>query len=170
MFCYQCQEAAKGTGCEIKGVCGKAPETSNLQDLLLFVVKGISYYSTQCNERSITLDNKTNRFVFESLFATITNANFDNAVFTRKIAEGIAIRNDLRKQLESKGITFNNAQLPDAASWNPKSEDEYAIKALVVGIFLRFHLCFGRTKRRYSFFKIVIDFWVKRLVSIHGTC
>lgn len=134
MFCYQCQEAAKGSGCEIKGVCGKAPETSNLQDLLLFVVKGISYYSTQCNERGITLDNKTNRFVFESLFATITNANFDNAVFTRKIAEGIAIRNDLRKQLESKGITFNNAQLPDAASWNPKSEDEYAIKALVVGI------------------------------------
>ena len=130
MFCYQCQEAAKGSGCEIKGVCGKAPETSNLQDLLLFVVKGISYYSTQCNERGITLDNKTNRFVFESLFATITNANFDNAVFTRKIAEGIAIRNDLRKQLESKGITFNNAQLPDAASWNPKSEGIKRIQEL----------------------------------------
>jgi len=134
MFCYQCQETAKGTGCEVKGVCGKLPETSNLQDLLVFVVKGISYFSSQCNEQGIVVESSTNRFVFESLFATITNANFDDKVFVKKITKGVAIRKELRRLLEVKGNVYVDAKLPDAASWNPKSEDEYAIKALVVGI------------------------------------
>ena len=134
MFCYQCQEAAKGTGCEIKGVCGKMPETSNLQDLLLFVVKGISFYSSKCHEQGVWVDDSTNRFIFESLFATITNANFDDSVFINRINNAIDLRNKLRKQLEQIGNSYNDAQIPDAASWNPKSIDEYAIKALVVGI------------------------------------
>jgi len=134
MFCHQCQEAAKGTGCEIKGVCGKTDVTSNLQDLLLFSVKGISYFSTRCREKNVGVEPSIDRFVVESLFMTITNANFDNKVFVKKITEALAIRNDLRKRLEAKGETFVNPQLPDAASWNPKSEDEYALKAPVVGI------------------------------------
>jgi len=134
MFCNQCQEAAKGFGCEVKGMCGKHHTTSDLQDLLLFVVKGVSFYSSQCYEKGITVSETTNRFVFESLFATITNANFDDAVFIRKVGEGIAIRNEVRTQLEANGITFDNVKLPDAATWNPKSESEYAVKSLVVGI------------------------------------
>ena len=134
MFCNQCQEAAKGLGCEVKGMCGKHHSTSDLQDLLLYVVKGVSYFSSQCYEKGIEVSETTNRFVFESLFATITNANFDDAVFIKKIGEGLILRNDVRKQLEATGISFNDSTLPDAAVWNPQSKSEYAVKSLVVGI------------------------------------
>lgn len=134
MFCNQCQEAAKGTGCEVMGMCGKQATTSNLQDLLLFVTKGVSFFSSQCNEKGLVFDNKVNRYVFESLFMTITNANFNDEIFEQKIAEGIAIRQQVRGLLEKNGASFVDSKLPDAATWTPASKDEYAKKALVVGI------------------------------------
>ncbi|MFA4852363.1 MAG: hydroxylamine reductase, partial [Bacteroidales bacterium] len=87
MFCYQCQETARGTGCTIKGVCGKTEDVANLQDLLIFVLKGISIYSTKAREKGVE-DNEVNKFVFDSLFTTITNANFDKKVFFQRVRKG----------------------------------------------------------------------------------
>jgi len=74
MFCYQCQEAAKGTGCTIKGVCGKTDDVANLQDLLLYTMKGISFYSSKARTIGIE-DSEVNNFIMNGLFATITNAS-----------------------------------------------------------------------------------------------
>ena len=91
MFCYQCQEASKGIGCTVKGVCGKTDDVSNLQDLLMFVMKGISIYTEKAREKGIE-DAQVNKFVTDGLFATITNANFDRDVFIRRIHEGLKLR------------------------------------------------------------------------------
>ena len=95
MFCYQCQEAAKGTGCTLAGVCGKKEEVANMQDLLIFVVKGVSYYATELREMGIE-NEKANKYVFDALFMTITNANFDNDRFVEKVREGLRIREVLK--------------------------------------------------------------------------
>jgi len=102
MFCYQCQEAAKGTGCTIKGVCGKNDDVANLQDLLIFVLKGISIYSTQARKKGIE-NEEVNKFVFDSLFATITNANFDKKVFVERVRKGLKLREVIKKELENAG-------------------------------------------------------------------
>ena len=77
MFCFQCQEASKGTGCTIKGVCGKSKEVSNLQDLLVFVSKGVSIFASIAGSRGLN-SPEADQFVFDALFMTITNANFDD--------------------------------------------------------------------------------------------
>ena len=81
MFCYQCQETAKGTGCTIKGVCGKTEDVANMQDLLIYSLKGISVYAHQARELGIDLLD-VNKFIMESLFMTITNANFNKSLST----------------------------------------------------------------------------------------
>ena len=81
MFCYQCQEASKGTGCTIKGVCGKAPEESNLMDLLIYVIKGISIYAQSARHHQVDYDReKVDKFVLKGLFSTVTNVNFDRQI------------------------------------------------------------------------------------------
>lgn len=83
MFCYQCQETAKGTGCTLRGVCGKTSEVANLQDLLLFVVRGIAVYNQKLRWEKRPSD-EADRFIFDALFITITNANFDKkAIFVK---------------------------------------------------------------------------------------
>ena len=76
MFCYQCQEAAKNTGCTMRGVCGKTSETANFQDLLIYLQKGISWWGVKARELGVS-DIEVDLSVAESLFITITNANFD---------------------------------------------------------------------------------------------
>ena len=76
MFCFQCQETAKGTGCTIAGVCGKTEKVANMQDLLIYTLKGISILSTQARTLNIERD-EVNKFVFDGLFMTMTNANFN---------------------------------------------------------------------------------------------
>ena len=81
MFCFQCQETMKGTGCTIAGVCGKQPITASLQDLLVYTVKGVAAYSSQLR-KIISIDEilkTTDRYIINSLFMTITHANFDNS-------------------------------------------------------------------------------------------
>ena len=81
MFCYQCQETAKGTGCTTLGVCGKTSETSGLQDLLLYTEKSVAVYSAifrKNGKAKELLEGKVNRYLINSLFITITNANFDD--------------------------------------------------------------------------------------------
>ena len=102
MFCYQCQEAAKNTGCTIKGVCGKDETTAGLQDLLIYNLKGIALYGERLYKKG-NLDNATGRFVAESLFATITNANFDNERFYGLIDDAILIKKTLRELVSCPG-------------------------------------------------------------------
>ncbi|WP_198027731.1 hydroxylamine reductase [Paenibacillus forsythiae] len=132
MFCFQCQEAAKGTGCTIQGVCGKTSDVAGLQDLLLYTVKGISIYSVKGRELGVT-DIASEQFIIKSLFATITNANFDRDGFIARVREGIAIRDGWRKRLDG-----SLAALPlgghDAALWTPGTDEELEAKASAVGV------------------------------------
>ena len=88
MFCYQCQEAPGNEGCTVKGVCGKEPETANLQDLLIWLSKGISYFGVKAREAGIE-DEETGLFVTESLFSTVTNVNFDDEWFEERINRSV---------------------------------------------------------------------------------
>lgn len=132
MFCYQCQEAAKGTGCTLKGVCGKTGEVSRLQDLLIYVLKGISIYNLRMRKAGIKND-KADKFIVEGLFSTITNVNFDEDYFEAKIKEGLALRNEIRDQLLKAGVQMGE-NLHDAAVWYGESMDEFEKKAVSVGI------------------------------------
>lgn len=98
MFCFQCQEAAGGTGCTKAGVCGKQSETSNLQDTLVYLLKNISKLVIEADQKDIQI-NRPETYVLDGLFMTITNANFDNNRFIKKIKEGLAIRDELKKAL-----------------------------------------------------------------------
>ena len=99
MFCYQCQETAKGTGCTSIGVCGKTSETSGLQDLLLYTEKGVAAYSTIFRKEGKAkelIKNKVNRYLINSLFITITNANFDDTAILDEIKAGLKLREELK--------------------------------------------------------------------------
>ena len=85
MFCFQCQETAKGTSCILKGVCGKNATTARYMDLLLFVVRGISVVADQLRENNVPVARKVDSFVVDALFSTITNANFDDESIVRRI-------------------------------------------------------------------------------------
>jgi hydroxylamine reductase len=131
MFCYQCQEAAKGTGCTIQGVCGKTDEVANIQDLLMYVMKGISQYSVKAREAGVE-NEKVNNFVMNGLFMTITNANFDKVKFVETIREGLKVREEIKKQAEEAGVSFGT--LHHSATWFADSENDFDAKARVVGI------------------------------------
>jgi len=87
MFCYQCQETAGCSGCTVSGVCGKKPEVAAMQDLLVYVTKGLSAVTTQLRAEGKNVCSGLNRLITENLFSTITNANFDNEVIIRRIAD-----------------------------------------------------------------------------------
>jgi len=130
MFCFQCQEAAKGTGCTVKGVCGKTDEVSNLQDLLMHTLKGIAVYSSVLREAG--QGNLPDRFMVEGMFVTITNANFDGRAITTRITEGLKIRNDLKARVAGLGLQVPFAGT-DAASWQA-DESLYELIAPNVGV------------------------------------
>jgi hydroxylamine reductase len=133
MFCFQCQEAAKGTGCTIKGVCGKSDDVANLQDLLMFVLKGISIYSEKAREKGIE-SAEVNKFVTDCLFATITNANFDRAVFIKRVHEGLKLRAEMKSICENAGVSFIGANLHESATWFADNEAAFDEKAVKVGV------------------------------------
>ena len=119
MFCYQCQETAKGTGCTSIGVCGKTSETSGLQDLLLYTEKGVAAYSAIFRKEGKAkelIKNKVNRYLINSLFITITNANFDDTAILDEIKAGLKLREELKalatdeekKEAEKYGINLVN--------------------------------------------------------------
>ncbi len=130
MFCFQCQETAKGFGCTLKGVCGKKATTARTMDLLLFVVRGISVVADQLRQHSLPIEKEVDNFIVDALFCTITNANFDDESITKRIDKGLAIRDDLKHQASAKDIP-----LPEADELNWKgSRDEYDAKAATVGV------------------------------------
>jgi len=137
MFCFQCQETAKNTGCTVKGVCGKQGETADLQDLLVFVLKGISIYGEKLKELGAA-DRSNDDFIVQCLFATITNANFDDVRFTALIQEGLQRRDKIKSTFlaaykEKNGSDFNET-LPEAADWTTGDSSVFAEKAKSVSI------------------------------------
>ncbi len=137
MFCFQCQETAKNKGCTVKGVCGKPEETANLQDLLIYALRGIAVYSEKARELGIS-SNGNGLFVAQALFTTITNANWDNDRFIQLIKEALKRREALKEKFlpaykEKTGKDFDEALHP-SATWYSGDVAEFDEKAKAVGV------------------------------------
>jgi hydroxylamine reductase len=116
MFCHQCQEALNGIGCSLQaGVCGKTSEVANLQDLLIYTLKGVALYNQQARLAGIH-NPKTNRLIIEGLFTTITNANFDEQSISNRIEHALQVREAIKSTLVNKGI-LENRPYPEYATW-----------------------------------------------------
>lgn len=125
MFCFQCQETAKNTGCTVKGVCGKPEVTANLQDLLIYICKGIAIYSEKAKENGV-LDKKAARFICKALFTTITNVAWDDDVIIERIREALKVRDEIR---EKAGAAIAGS-LPDCATWASNDKEKIVAKAM----------------------------------------
>lgn len=122
MFCYQCETAAKGTGCDKVGVCGKQPTTSDLQDLLVYAVKGISFWADQARRKDAR-SSEIDRFVIEALFTTVTNVDFADDSVAAVIAEAVVQREKARQLFESANGGPISATVPAAAqNWEFPSD------------------------------------------------
>ncbi|HBD94044.1 MAG: hydroxylamine reductase [Spirochaetes bacterium GWF1_31_7] len=132
MFCYQCQETAAGKGCTKRGVCGKEDTTANLQDLTIFTLKGLSYYSTLLRKNKLKPETDIAPLVINGLFMTITNANFDNNAFYEIIKKAYAAKKTLESQAKKANIL--PATIPDAATWSSAIESELVEKSTSVGV------------------------------------
>lgn len=127
MFCYQCQETAGCKGCTQVGVCGKKPELANMQDLLVYVTKGISAVADRFRKEGKEVEKGINHLITLNLFTTITNANFDKDVIVSRIKETLEIKERLIEKLDDK------ANLPKAALWNGEEKD-FEEKSKTVGV------------------------------------
>jgi len=130
MFCFQCQETAKNQGCLIKGVCGKLPSTARLQDLLLFVVRGISVAERLLRQNGINVEREIYVFNTDALFCTITNANFDDDSIAARVEKGLQLRDRLKALLIQHDI---NVPQVDALTWSDVREN-FDAKAGEVGV------------------------------------
>ena len=128
MFCFQCQETAGNKGCMFGGVCGKKPETANLQDLLIYVTKGLSEITTRLRSEGKEVPAAIDRLITTNLFMTITNANFDDDRFIDRINATLSSRDELFEQLH------DDTGLSDAASWQYRTAEERTLKADKVGV------------------------------------
>src|SRR5690554_6908571 len=114
MFCYQCQEAAGGKGCTKVGMCGKTSDVANLQDLMIYALKGISELGLKADEIGYKMEG-LDRLIIEGLFMTITNANFDKERFFEGIKLTLKRRDELKSVLSEKGVNLED--LKDAATF-----------------------------------------------------
>lgn len=127
MFCYQCQETAGGKGCTVSGVCGKKPDVAAMQDLLIYVTKGLACVTTRLRSEWKEVGKEINHLVTQNLFITITNANFDKEAIICSIEKTLAVKQELI------GHAADILGLPEAAYWNG-DRAEFAEKAKKVGI------------------------------------
>ena len=127
MFCFQCQETAGCKGCTVMGVCGKKPEVAAMQDLLVYVTKGLASVATRLRGEGGAVGVEVNHLVTLNLFVTITNANFDEEAIAARIEKTLAVRDDLRAQIK------DTSNLPDAVMWTGL-RDDFAKKAQAVGV------------------------------------
>lgn len=138
MFCFQCSETMKGTGCTVKGVCGKEPEVANLQDLLIWILKGTSYWGVRAREIGIT-DLETGLYIAEGLFTTITNVDFDSESLSKKIDRALEVRERIERLFKDGfrrkyGRDFNDL-VPEACTWKLSGGlDVYEMKGAEVGV------------------------------------
>ncbi|WP_181684830.1 hydroxylamine reductase [Halorhabdus salina] len=133
MYCYQCQETVENEACTDVGVCGKDAETANLQDLLVWELKGLAALGEMAREKGI-VDEDVQVFIVESLFSTITNVNFDPEWFEKQINNGLDLRRDLRERLEAEVGPIEDAALPEAATWDAEETAAFYEKATEVGV------------------------------------
>ncbi len=128
MFCFQCQETAGYKGCTKVGVCGKSPDLAKLQDLLIYITKGLSEVTTKLRKENYKIDDKINNFITINLFTTITNANFDNEVFYNRISETLRTKNDLISKLNDK------SNLSECALYNETEREKLNEKSEKIGV------------------------------------
>ncbi|WP_455653629.1 hydroxylamine reductase [Phascolarctobacterium sp.] len=128
MFCFQCQETAGNKGCMFGGVCGKKPQTANLQDLLIYVTKGLSEITTRLRAEGKAIPAAVDRLITTNLFMTITNANFDDDRFIDRINETLSSRDELLEQLH------DTTELSADAVWQYRTAEERTLKAAAVGV------------------------------------
>ncbi|MGQ9619696.1 MAG: hydroxylamine reductase [Bacteroidales bacterium] len=126
MFCNQCQETAKNTGCTINGVCGKNSDTANIQDLLVFACQGLSFATTEARKKGINT-NAESKHIVNSLFMTITNANFDNNAIIKAVRDCLKYRDNLKKKIDLP-------EVHESVGWSATSDAEFFEKAKKVGI------------------------------------
>ena len=140
MFCYQCQETAKGTGCTTIGVCGKDAETSGLQDLLIHIDKGVAAYSSVLRKNGKAkelIEGKVNRYLINSLFITITNANFDDAAILDEIKAGLKLREELKALATDEEKKEAEKYGADLVNWYYESDEDlikFSENQSVVGV------------------------------------
>ncbi|MCG8453312.1 MAG: hydroxylamine reductase [Spirochaetales bacterium] len=132
MFCFQCQEAAGGKGCTVKGVCGKTDVVARDQDLLIYALKALAWAAGKAADSGVQVSREVGRFVHYGLFTTITNANFDSAIFENAVTKALELRDGLLDEARSAGWDGNGA--PVAVTWKPASTAEYSVKAASVGV------------------------------------
>ena len=128
MFCYQCQETAGCKGCTVRGVCGKTPELAAMQDVLIYVTKGLACVTTKLRTQKENISSEVNYLITLNLFTTITNANFDRDVIVNRIKETLKVKNELIKKVSDRD------SLPEAALWYAESEEEFENKALAASV------------------------------------
>ncbi len=127
MFCYQCQETAGCTGCTMAGVCGKKPDVAAMQDLLVYVTKGLSAVTTALRKQGEEITPEINHLITLNLFITITNANFDKDAIVARIRETLEVKHELLGRVAQPEL------LPEAARWTAEEAD-FAAKAATVGV------------------------------------
>ncbi|MBS3784834.1 MAG: hydroxylamine reductase, partial [Anaerolineae bacterium] len=125
MYCFQCQEAAKNEACTVRGVCGKPEETADLQDLLIYVAKGIAVYGEKLKDQG-TVDKDAARFIGQALFVTVTNTAWDDEVIIDWIKEALEVRAAVREKVDPADL----GALPDCATWKPQNDEQIMAKAL----------------------------------------
>ncbi len=124
MFCYQCQETAGSTGCTRFGVCGKSPDLSRMQDLLVYVTKGLSAVTTALRKQGEEISPIVSHYITINLFTTITNANFDDEIFYQRVLETLKFKGELLEKVD------NPSNLPEAAQWTASTREELDAKSI----------------------------------------
>ena len=130
MFCFQCQEAAKGQGCTIKGMCGKENDTSDLQDLLIYNLKGIAVIADKAKAAGVEVSDAAGKFIAQGLFTTITNTNFND----ENLINWINRAQTLKKELFESAKDKIGSDLHESATWYSNDVSQFSSKAQTVGV------------------------------------
>ena len=133
MFCFQCQETAGCKGCTIRGVCGKTEDVAKIQDLLVYVTKGLATVAHEGRKVGI-VSNEINKYIVENLFITITNANFDFKAIEKRVKETLSLRDELKEKVQAAGGNPVGDDFYGCATWKEETEEEMMEKASKVGV------------------------------------
>lgn len=181
MFCYQCEQTANGKGCTRQGVCGKTPEIANLQDLLIFQLKGISCYGKILLDQGEKLDKGVISFIENCLFTTLTNVNFDSEVHVKLLKEAQKIKDELRQQIggvateniymsyrlpQEKSEMLRTAEVAGIMYDQDLDEDIRSLRQLII-YGLKGISAYGHQARELGYFSDAVDdFYVEALAAV----
>ena len=181
MFCYQCEQTANGKGCTRQGVCGKTPEVANLQDLLIFQLKGISCYGKILLDQGEKLDKGVISFIENCLFTTLTNVNFDSEVHVKLLKEAQKIKDELRQQIggvateniymsyrlpQEKSEMLRTAEVAGIMYDQDLDEDIRSLRQLII-YGLKGISAYGHQAREIGYFSDAVDdFYVEALAAV----